>query len=353
MSMNMIKNDSFLRACRREPTSHTPIWMMRQAGRYLPEYRKVREKAGDFMSLCRSPEYCCEVTLQPITRYGFDAAIIFSDILTIPDAMGLGLQFLEGEGPVFSKPVVTAEDIQRLPIPDPNDDLRYVMDAIKVTKSALANSIPLIGFAGSPFTLATYMVEGGSSKQFHKIKKLLFSDPALGKVLLDKLTESVSIYLLAQIDAGADAVMVFDSWGGVLSTPAYREFSLAPMQKIVQTIKSRASRDVPVLLFTKQGGLWLEEMAETGCDVLGLDWTIELADARARVGDKVALQGNLDPAMLLAPVDKIQAATRHVMRSYGNGPGHIFNLGHGLTPDVPPEHVTACIEAVRQFDNER
>lgn len=344
----LIQNDRFLRALRREPVDRTPVWMMRQAGRYLPEYRASRAKAGDFMALCRNPELCCEVTLQPLARFGLDAAILFSDILTIPDAMGLGLRFVEGEGPQFDHPVQTAAAIEQLGVPDPETELRYVMDAVRTIKSALQGSVPLIGFAGSPWTLATYMVEGSSTREFAKIKKMMFDAPELLDSLLAKLSASVSLYLEAQIASGADAVMVFDTWGGVLSPACYQRFSLAPMARIVRHLKSIAPQ-IPVILFTKNGGQHLEAMADTGCDALGLDWTTDLSDARARVGGQVALQGNLDPITLFAQPHRIETEVARVLDSYGSGPGHIFNLGHGILPQTPPEHAAAMIEAVRQL----
>ena len=344
----ILKNDRFLRALARQPVDRTPVWMMRQAGRYLPEYRASRAKAGGFMDLCRNPELCCEVTLQPLARYGLDAAILFSDILTVPDAMGLGLRFVEGEGPVFDRPLRTADAIHRLAIPDPETELRYVMDAVRTIKSALAGSVPLIGFAGSPWTLATYMVEGASSREFAIIKKLMFDEPELLDSLLLKLSDSVALYLEAQIRSGADTVMVFDTWGGALSPTTYERFSLEPMRRIVQRLK-RVAPQIPVILFTKNGGQHLEKMADTGCDALGVDWTTELVVARARVGDRVALQGNLDPLCLLARPERIQAEVARVLRSYGQGHGHVFNLGHGILPQTPPEHAVAMIEAVRDL----
>lgn len=343
-----LQNDRFLRALKRQPVDRTPVWMMRQAGRYLPEYRASRAKAGGFMDLCRNPELCCEVTLQPLARYGLDAAILFSDILTVPDAMGLGLHFVEGEGPVFDRPLRTAEAIHKIGVPDPETELRYVMDAVRHIKSALAGSVPLIGFAGSPWTLATYMVEGASSREFAIIKKLMFDEPELLDQLLLKLSESVALYLEAQIRSGADAVMVFDTWGGALSPTTYDRFSLEPMRRIVQQLKKVAPQ-IPVILFTKNGGQQLEKMADTGCDALGVDWTTELSAARARVGDRVALQGNMDPLCLLARPERIRAEAARVLRSYGQGPGHVFNLGHGILPQTPPEHAAAMIEAVREL----
>jgi uroporphyrinogen decarboxylase len=340
-----LKNDRFLRALRREPVDVTPVWMMRQAGRYLPEYRETRKRAGDFMQLVRSPELACEVTLQPLARFPLDAAILFSDILTIPDAMGLGLHFVEGEGPRFRKPVQTEAAIRKLAAPDPETELRYVMDAVRTIRKALSGSVPLIGFAGSPWTLATYMVEGRGGHDFQLVKKMAYDAPAVMEHLLKVLTESVTSYLLAQIKAGAQAVMVFDTWGGALAPEAFARCSLAPMAQIVKSLKAAAPQ-VPVILFTKGGGAQLEALAATGCDALGVDWTVELSDARARVGRQVALQGNLDPVILFAQPERIREETVRVLKSYGAGPGHVFNLGHGILPETPPEHAAALIEAV-------
>jgi uroporphyrinogen decarboxylase len=349
--MTALKNDRFLRALLKQPVDVTPVWMMRQAGRYLPEYRASRAKAGDFMSLCMNPEFACEVTLQPLDRYPhLDAAILFSDILTIPDAMGLGLYFETGEGPRFKKTVTTLADIEALPIPDPQKDLGYVMDAVSTIRRELNGRVPLIGFSGSPWTLATYMVEGGSSKDHRKSKAMLYENPQAMHLLLDKLADSVIAYLNGQILAGAQAVQVFDSWGGSLSDAAYQEFSLAYMQKIVNgLIREHDGRRVPVILFTKGGGLWLESMAETGADALGLDWTTNIGDARRRVGGKVALQGNMDPSVLYASPNAIRAEVSRILASYGSGDGHVFNLGHGITPEVDPAHAGAFIEAVHEL----
>lgn len=348
--MTELKNDRFLRALLRQPVDVTPVWMMRQAGRYLPEYRAVRERAGSFMQLCTTPELCCEVTLQPIDRFPLDAAILFSDILTIPDAMGLGLSFNEGEGPRFERPLRTAADIKALPIPDPEDELRYVLDAVRLIRSELNGRVPLIGFSGSPWTLATYMVEGGGSRDFTLIKTMLYDQPALLHVLLDKLARSVALYLNAQIAAGAQAVMIFDTWGGALSHQAYQEFSLRYMTQIVEALtREHEGRRVPVILFTKGGGQWLEAMAATGCDAVGLDWTTELGAARARVGDKVAMQGNLDPMVLFATPERIRAEVAAVLASFGAGSGHVFNLGHGIVPGVDPAHAGAMVQAVHEL----
>lgn len=348
--MAELKNDLYLRALLRQPTERTPIWMMRQAGRYLPEYREVRKQAGDFMSLCKNPELACEVTLQPLRRFSLDAAILFSDILTIPDAMGLGLYFETGEGPKFKHPVRDLASIQKLGVPDPEQELRYVMDAVRTIRRELNGQVPLIGFSGSPWTLATYMVEGGSTKNFSEVKKLMFSEPQAMHMLLDKLAQSVTSYLNAQIAAGAQAVMIFDTWGGVLSPRDYREFSLRYMQQIVDGLTRHADgRQVPVTLFTKNGGAWLADMAATGCDALGVDWTTDLGVARQQVGGKVALQGNMDPSVLYAPPARIEEEVATILASYGHGTGHVFNLGHGIHPEVNPEHAGAFIEAVHKL----
>lgn len=348
--MTELKNDRFLRALLRQPVDVTPVWMMRQAGRYLPEYRASRAKAGDFMGLCTNPEAACEVTLQPLERYPLDAAILFSDILTIPDAMGLGLYFETGEGPRFKKPVRTEADIRALNVIDPHKDLPYVVDAVSTIRRELNGRVPLIGFSGSPWTLATYMVEGGSSKDFRRAKTMAFNQPELMHQLLTVLADSVTVYLNAQIEAGAQAVQIFDTWGGALSHAAYQEFSLAYMKRIVAgLIREREGRKVPVILFTKGGGQWLEMLADTGADALGLDWTTDIGQARARVGDRVALQGNMDPAMLYASPARIEAEVGSILASYGNGPGHVFNLGHGITPEVDPANAGAFIDAVHQL----
>lgn len=345
--MTQLKNDRFLRALLRQPVDRTPVWMMRQAGRYLPEYREVRKQAGSFMDLCRNTELATEVTLQPLRRFPLDAAILFSDILTIPDAMGLGLRFEAGEGPVFERPVRTAADVARLGVPDMEDDLGYVMDAVRSIRTALDGQVPLIGFSGSPWTLATYMVEGGSSKTFGKVKAMLYDDPATAHRLLEILADAVTDYLNAQIRAGAQAVQIFDTWGGVLTPRDYQEFSLAYMERIVEgLIREHEGRTVPVILFTKGGGQWLEVMAESGADALGLDWTTDISEARQRVGNKVALQGNMDPSMLYASPERIEEEVRLILTSYGKGSGHVMNLGHGIHPDVPVEHAQAFVEAV-------
>jgi uroporphyrinogen decarboxylase len=344
--MKHLHNDLFLRALRREPVERTPLWLMRQAGRYLPEYRATRAKAGDFLTLCKTPELACEVTLQPLDRYGLDAAILFSDILTIPDAMGLGLQFLENEGPSFRNPVRSEADVFRLPIPDPETDLRYVMDAVRTIKSALAGRVPLIGFAGSPWTLATYMIEGRGSREFLLAKKLRFDQPEILRALLSRLSDAVAQYLAAQAAAGADALMIFDTWGGVLDPLGYREYSLWSMARIVEALRELAP-GVPVILFSKNCGAQLKEMAATGCAGLGVDWTTDLAVAREAVQSGVALQGNLDPAVLFAQPEVIHQEVARVLESYGHGSGHIFNLGHGIQQHTPPDHVAALVQAVK------
>lgn len=348
--MSELKNDRYLRALLRQPVDVTPVWMMRQAGRYLPEYKATRAEAGDFMSLCKNAELACEVTLQPLRRYALDAAILFSDILTIPDAMGLGLYFETGEGPRFSNPITCRADVDKLPVPDPEQELGYVMNAVRTIRHNLKGEVPLIGFSGSPWTLATYMVEGGSSKAFTKIKKMMYAEPQTLHKLLDKLADSVILYLNAQIKAGAQSIMVFDTWGGVLTGRDYREFSLYYMHKIVDSVlHENEGRRVPITLFTKGGCQWLEAIAATGCDALGLDWTTDIADARRRVGDKVALQGNMDPSMLYAPPARIEQEVAGILEGFGAGEGHVFNLGHGIHPDVPPEHAGAFVEAVHRL----
>ncbi len=346
-----LKNDRFIRALLRQPVDRTPVWMMRQAGRYLPEYRATRAKAGDFMSLCSNPEMACEVTLQPLDRYpAIDAAILFSDILTIPDAMGLGLYFETGEGPRFKKPVATEADIDALPVIDMGKDLTYVTDAVALIRRELNGRVPLIGFSGSPWTLATYMVEGGSSKDYAQTKAMMYKQPLVFQQLLDKLVLSITHYLNAQIKAGAQVVQIFDSWGGALSHEAYHEYSLKPMQRIIDgLIKENDGRRVPVILFTKGGGQWLESMANTGADCLGLDWTTDIASARKRVGDQVALQGNMDPAILYTSPERIRQEVKAILDSYGEGSGHIFNLGHGVTPQATPENVGAFFNAVKEL----
>jgi len=350
--MTELKNDRFLRALARQPVDKTPVWMMRQAGRYLPEYRQVRGQAGDFMSLCKNTELACEVTLQPLERFELDAAILFSDILTIPDAMGLGLYFAEGEGPKFHKPLRSEADIDQLEVINTAADLTYVTDAVSMIRQELNGRVPLIGFSGSPWTLATYMIEGQSSRDFTRAKTMLYTQPELLHQLLEKLALSVIDYLNAQILAGAQVVQIFDTWGGALSHSAYLEFSLTYMAKIVDgLIKQADGRDVPVILFTKGGGLWLEAMADTGCDCLGLDWTVDIGAAHHRVGDKVALQGNMDPAILRAKPEVIRGEVKRILGSFGQNDGHVFNLGHGITPDINPDNAKIFIDAVHEFSS--
>ncbi|MFT3931889.1 MAG: uroporphyrinogen decarboxylase [Spongiibacteraceae bacterium] len=348
--MSELKNDRFLRALLRQPVDVTPVWMMRQAGRYLPEYRATRARAGDFMALCMNPELACEVTLQPLDRYALDAAILFSDILTVPDAMGLGLYFETGEGPRFRKTVRSEADVAALPIPDPEKDLGYVMNAVRTIRRELNGRVPLIGFSGSPWTLATYMVEGGGSKDFRQAKSLAFNQPQVMHALLDKLAQSVTTYLNGQIKAGAQAVQIFDTWGGALSYNAYLEFSLPYMQKIVANlIRENEGRKVPVIVFTKNGGPWLEQIATCGTDAVGLDWSVDIGTVRKQIGDRVALQGNMDPQMLYANPERIRAEVKNILASFGRGNGHVFNLGHGITPEVDPANAGVFIDAVHEF----
>ena len=348
--MTPLKNDRLIRALLRQPVDYTPVWLMRQAGRYLPEYRAIRSKVTDFMQLCKTPELACEVTLQPIKRFNLDAAILFSDILTIPDAMDVGLHFVEGEGPVISRPVRTEQDVNKIQIPNPEMDLKYVCDAIHLIKKELKQELPLIGFAGSPWTIATYMVEGGSNKSFGHIKKLLYSNPALLHHLLDKLTQSVTYYLNAQIKAGVDAIMIFDTWGGVLTTQAYQEFSLRYMSDIIHGLnKERQGQPIPIILFTKSGDQWIEQMVSSGCDAVGVDWTVNLKDIRARVGNNVSIQGNLDPSVLFGTPEFIQKEVKAILSSYGHGNGHVFNLGHGILPEIPFENVKIMVDAVHEY----
>ena len=339
-----IANDRLLRVLRGEPVDCTPVWVMRQAGRYLPEYRETRRQAGDFLTLCKTPELACEVTLQPLRRFALDAAILFSDILTIPDAMGLGLSLEEGLGPRFAHPLRSRADIDRLPVPDPADELRYVTDAVRLIKRELNGSVPLIGFAGSPWTLATYMVEGQSSREFASIKGLVYTDPAAAHSLLDKVARATTAYLRAQIEAGVDLVMLFDTWGGALSHAAYHEFSLAYMRTILDALPA----GVPTVVFTKGGGPWLESIAATGCSAVGLDWTVDIGAARKRLGDGVTLQGNLDPAVMLTNPTVVATEARRIVDAMGAGGRHIFNLGHGITPEVPPEHVSVLVDTLHE-----
>lgn len=351
--MTTLKNDRFLRALMRQPVDRTPIWMMRQAGRYLPEYRASRAQAGDFMSLCKNHDLACEVTIQPLERYPLDAAILFSDILTIPDAMGLGLYFETGEGPKFNKIVRTEADVQALPVVNTQADLDYVLKAVSTIRSELNGRVPLIGFSGSPWTLATYMVEGGSSKDFRHVKAMMYNTPEVMHQLLDTLAKSVIDYLNAQIRAGAQAVQIFDTWGGSLSDVAYQEFSLKYMKQIVDGLtREHDGQKIPVILFTKGGGQWLESMADTGADALGLDWTTDIGAARARVGNRVALQGNMDPSVLYASPETIRAEVKRILDSYGQGSGHVFNLGHGIHQFVDPEHARVFVEAVVELSGD-
>ncbi|MCB1747357.1 MAG: uroporphyrinogen decarboxylase [Gammaproteobacteria bacterium] len=338
-------NDRFLRALRREPVDCTPVWIMRQAGRYLPEYRATRGRAGDFLTLCKTPELACEVTLQPLARFALDAAILFSDILTIPDAMGLGLSLDEGVGPRFAHPVRDRAAIDALPLPDPEQDLGYVTDAVRLIKRELDGRVPLIGFAGSPWTLATYMVEGGGSRDFARVKALAYGEPQAAHALLTRVADATALYLQAQIAAGVDAVMLFDTWGGALAAAAYVEFSLAYMERILAQLPA----GVPTILFTKGGGVWLERIAASGASALGVDWTVDLGEARRRVGDRVALQGNLDPAIMLTNPEVVATEACRTLDAFGAGPGHVFNLGHGITPQVPPEHVGVLVDTVHEY----
>ena len=344
------ENDTLIRALLREPTPYTPVWLMRQAGRYLPEYNETRRKAGSFLTLAHSPSLATEVTLQPLQRYEFDAAILFSDILVVPDAMGLGLHFVEGEGPRFRQAVRDAATAAKLSPPDPAGELRYVTDAVAEIRRALANRVPLIGFAGSQYTLACYMVEGGASSDFLAIKSMLYREPRLLHRILDVNARSVAAFLNAQIEAGVQAVMIFDTWGGSLSEAAYREFSLAYISQVLAALKrEHAGERVPTIVFTKGGGLWLESIAQSGCDAVGLDWTIDLHSARARVGTKVALQGNIDPAVLFAQADRIRSEVAAALASFGPGTGHVFNLGHGISQKTPPEAVKTLVDSVHKL----
>jgi uroporphyrinogen decarboxylase len=348
--MSQLKNDRFLRVIRREPVDATPVWIMRQAGRYLPEYKKVRQQAGSFMTLCKTPELACEVTLQPLNRFPLDAAILFSDILTIPDAMGLGLRFVEGEGPLFDRPINSMRDVTALGIPDPEIQLKYVLDAVRMIQHDLAGKVPLIGFCGSPWTMATYMLEGRANKKFPKVQAAQREEPQMLHALLNILAQSVAEHLNAQIKAGVNAVMIFDTWGGMLDTQGYQEFSLHYVQQVIANLlREHDGRQVPLILFTKGGGQWLELMADSGCDVIGVDWHVHLGQARERVGSKVALQGNMDPSFLLKEPDDILADVRRILAEYGAGSGHIFNLGHGITPDVPPDNVKVLVDAVHSL----
>ena len=344
------KNDTFLRALCREPVPYTPIWVMRQAGRYLPEYNATRARAGSFLGLCKNPDYATEVTLQPLARFDLDAAILFSDILTVPDAMGLGLYFAEGEGPRFERPLRDEWEIRDLTVPDPTAHLGYVLDAVRQIRHSLDGDVPLIGFSGSPFTLACYMVEGGGSDDYLQLKTMLYRRPDLLHAILEVNTRAVIDYLNAQIEAGAQAVMVFDTWGGMLPHTAYREFSLAYLARVAAGLtRERDGARVPSIAFTKGGGLWLEDQANAGFDALGLDWTVDLGDARRRVGDRVALQGNLDPFSLFADAEAIRGQVQRTLDEFGPGNGHVFNLGHGISRFTPPEHVAVLVDAVHEL----
>lgn len=347
MASSPLRNDTFLRACLRQPTDHTPVWLMRQAGRYLPEYRATRARAGSFMGLATNPAFATEVTLQPLERYALDAAILFSDILTVPDAMGLGLSFAEGEGPRFAHPLRDEAAVARLAVPD-MEKLRYVFDAVASIRRALDGRVPLIGFSGSPWTLACYMVEGGGSDDYRRVKSMLYARPDLMHRMLAVNAEAVADYLNLQIEAGAQAVMVFDSWGGVLADGAFQDFSLAYTRRVLARLKrEHGGKRIPHIVFTKGGGLWLEEMADSGADVLGVDWTVNLGAARNRVGDRVALQGNLDPNVLFAGPAQVEAEVARTLASFGApGHGHVFNLGHGISQHTPPENVQVLVEAV-------
>jgi uroporphyrinogen decarboxylase len=348
--MTHLQNDTLIRALLRQPTPYTPVWLMRQAGRYLPEYNGTRSRAGSFLALARNPDLATEVTLQPLARFRLDAAIVFSDILTLPDAMGLGLSFAEGEGPRLERPLREEREIKKLAAPDPHEQLGYVLAAIRQVRSALAGRVPLIGFCGSPYTLACYMVEGGGGAEFRTVKTMLYSRPDLLHRILHVNCRAATAFLNAQIEAGAQVVMIFDTWGGTLGTAEYREFSLAYMQQIVEGLRREHDGErVPVILFTKGGGGWLEAIAGSGCDAVGLDWTVDLAAARERIGHRVSLQGNLDPAILLAQQPAIRAGVANVLAAYGRGAGHVFNLGHGVTQFTPPDNVAALVEAVHDL----
>ncbi len=347
--MSDLKNERFIKACLRQPVDQTPIWIMRQAGRYLPEYRKVRAEAGSFMRLCQTPELAAEVTLQPLRRFALDASIIFSDILTIPDAMNLGLRFEEGEGPIFARPARTEKDIAALQVPDP-EKLSYVYEAIKLVTRELDGRLPLIGFCGSPYTLSCYVVDGRGKTGFPLLNSMRRSDPKLLHKLLDVMAKSVVAHLNAQIEAGVSAVMIFDTWGGMLGDQEYEEFSLSYMRNIISGLfRHYNNKSIPVILFTKGGKRWLPQMAQSGCDVLGIDWEITLQEAKAATLGKVALQGNMNPASLLRSANQIRQEAEDILASYGQGAGHIFNLGHGITPDVPPEHVAVLVDAVHEL----
>ena len=350
MARPKLQNDTFIRALLRQPTPYTPVWVMRQAGRYLPEYNATRARAGSFLALAKSPDLATEVTLQPLARFPLDAAILFSDILTVPDAMGMGLYFAEGEGPKFERPLRNEWEVRNLFVPDPHEHLRYVIDAVAQLRKALDNRVPLIGFSGSPYTLACYMVEGGASDDFRLIKTMMYSRPELLHEILDVNARAVTAYLNAQIEAGAQAVMIFDTWGGSLSAAAYREYSLAYMQRILAELDRTCNGDVvPRIVFTKGGGVWLEDIAAIGADAVGLDWTVNIGEARKRTQDRVALQGNLDPAVLFGAPERIRAEAQDVLAAYGSGSGHVFNLGHGISQHTNPENVAVLVEAVHEL----
>ncbi len=355
-NQDSLANNCFLRALRRQPTEYTPVWLMRQAGRYLPEYCATRANAGSFMALAKNPELACEVTLQPIDRYGLDAAILFSDILTIPDAMGLGLSFVPGQGPVFAHPVQSEDSVNALCVPDPNAELRYVIDAVKVIRQELRGRVPLIGFSGSPFTLACYMIEGRGSKDFRTVKTMLYSRPDLLQRILSVNASAVAVYLAAQVEAGAQAVQIFDTWGGMLADGAYQEFSLSPMRQVIENFRRyEHCRDIPIIVFTKGGGEWLDEISRCGCDAVGLDWTVNLSKARRIVEDRVALQGNLDPLVLFGSEETIRKEVRAVIDAYGDVGlgGHVFNLGHGINQFTPVESVQILVDEVHQYSRIR
>jgi uroporphyrinogen decarboxylase len=348
--MPALQNDTLIRALRRQPTAYTPVWLMRQAGRYLPEYNETRRRAGSFLALCKTPSLAAEVTLQPLERFPLDAAILFSDILTIPDAMGLGLYFAEGEGPRFERPLRDEGAVAKLSVPDPGETLRYVTDAIGEVRRALAGRVPLIGFCGSPYTLACYMVEGQASDDWRNVKVMLHQRPKLLHRILETNARAVAALLNAQIEAGVDVVMIFDTWGGSLSAAAYREFSLEYIQSVLSQLKRGAgTARVPAIVFTKGGAPWLEQIAASGCDCVGLDWSIDLGDARRRIGERAALQGNLDPSVLLASPEVVRREVRKALDSFGSGVGHVFNLGHGVPQFTPPENVAALVAAVHEL----
>ncbi|MGZ5090591.1 MAG: uroporphyrinogen decarboxylase [Burkholderiales bacterium] len=348
--MAKLRNDALIRALLRQPTPYTPVWIMRQAGRYLPEYNETRSRAGSFLGLAKNPDLATEVTLQPLARFALDAAILFSDILTVPDAMGLGLYFVDGEGPKFERPLRNEWEVRNLFVPDPNEHLRYVVDAVAQIRRALDSRVPLIGFAGSPFTLACYMVDGGASADFRLTKAMMYSRPDLLHQILSINARAVTAYLNAQIEAGAQTVMLFDTWGGSLTGSAYREYSLTYMEQVIGGLVRWQNGDrVPNIIFTKGGGAWLEDIAATGTDAVGLDWTTDIATARTRVGDRVALQGNLDPGVLFGSPERIRSEVQAVLQGYGTGSGHVFNLGHGISQYTNPDHVRLLVNAVHDL----